>query len=291
MAKKLRSGRRIKKNLIPAVIILVGGWLCILLNLCGVFSNTYAGPKFTCFITEPGNCSSEVSLTASRVTVLDFQDARPMESEFEENYYYLNRTVQVKDTYTLQNRTSTSVSFDMIYPVFEYDSDHDDVTITVDGIPLENWWSMCSFVAIDAGDYDQTVVNRLHDGTNFAMAFPNWPELGEPRSQLKYMDGIDEITGSKISYAFAYYLQTVTIPAGGSAVICATYQLYDAGTILFPACYEAIPCESHTLIMENTGCVELEDENLGISDLSGTVQLELDPTRTDYFMGFEVKAP
>lgn len=280
------------KILIAAVlvaIVFVVVWLFVALDVWGIFPNTYEGPGYARFITAPGIDPNQTSLAVSRTTVLNFDGVRLMESEFEEGHYYCNRIVQVTDTYTLQNQGDTSVSFELIYPISGDSTEQDDVTVTVDEIPVADWWGMHSFVAVDVEDYEQTIDKRLCDGTDFAMAFPHWPERGTPGSVLDNLDNMDEAKGSKITYGFAYYLQTVTIPAGGSTVVRATYPLEHTGKILFPACYQAIACESHTLVIEHADHVKLEDENLSITDLSGTVELNLDPARTDYFMEFDVE--
>lgn len=283
--------RRMVKILIPVVLVLVvvAVWLFVALDIGNIFHKAYEGPEYPRFITVPGIDPEQTTLAVSRATVLDFDGVRWMESEFEEGQDYCNRTVQVTDTYTLQNQGDTSITFDLIYPISGYGEEQDDVTVTVDGIPVEDWWGMNSFVAVDTEDYEQTIGRRLRDGTDFAVAFPNWPEQGTPNATLDNLDGMDDVAGSKITYAFAYYLQTVTIPAGGSTVVSATYPLESTGKILFPACYQAVACQSHTLVLEHTDHVKLEDENLGIADLSGTVELNLDPARTDYFMEFDVE--
>ena len=101
---------------------------------------------------------------------------------------------------------------------------------------------------------------------------------------LLCIDGSASCSRETDGYGNASYSQPVTLQPGESAHIERTWRAKAARELLLSRSLDAPPCTSHTLRMEIPDWLELTDQNLGLTQKTGSVTLSL-PTE------FEPDAP
>lgn len=226
-------------------------------------------------------------LTVERTTTLNFEKTYSTVASQMDAGYTTNESIQITDSYILTNDSETALSLSVFYPITHF-YESDEFGMWVNQVRCNNRWGAYSQVEYDKDVSNNKVQTHLADGTYFFCAFPDWPHLGIPNGKPEASSDSDVLTWN---YKIVFYLERITIPAGKSATIQVVYPADYASELRFSPIYGSIPCNNHTLIIENAEHIEILQQNLGLSTSVVNYKIDLDPKRTDYSFSFTVKPP
>ncbi len=278
---------------LPALIIGILFLIALLFGI-GLFvyfkktASEHYDDRYLHYVTPLCVPEDDTHIRADRITTLDFsemyvtlqQAANGGERED------IHDLLAVTDAYTLRNPQTRDVTVQVAYPlVYSFDTKGE---LLVDGDAGENeWWGAYSNMELQEDREDGVIEQRLKDGYYFDLAFPDWPERGQPFGE-PYTP--PDSPNQSWSYDMAYYVREVTIPGGGEVHVTMRYELSDVSGLSFAPAKDAIACDSRTLVIQNAEGVRFLEQNIS-EDLSANSAIPLDPARDDYDLSLEYVEP
>ena len=183
------------------------------------------------------------------------------------------------DTYVIHN-SGEETTVKLVFP----DMGRYGFSMWIDGKKCDpgNYWAAINATQHTQDIRDHTSLEKLIDGTYFQLAFPNWPELGEPVHKLPPNEENDYYLEPTCGVSFI--VNSVTIPANGSVTVA--IKLYHADYCFM---YHSrlrhlpheIPLTRETLTIDETAVIKEQNLSEEMPE-SGSWTVTLDPTREDY---------
>ena len=242
------------------------------------------GPRDVTALCAPGGLDS---VSAQRQITLDFAETYAFANQNSDRGYSTEEVIRVTDRYTLENTGNSGITLRIAYPFTDYSEGDPGFRMTVNGTPVTDWYSAWGNLDFSEKESRDAVPAKLADGSYFALAFPDWPQVGTPGNKAEVPGG----EGPYNSPYLVYYLGELRIPAGGTATVEMAYPRNYASQIRFSPCAGEIPWESCTLALENAENIQITGENMGLTLTGGSGTLALDPDRADYAFSFAVRQP
>ena len=185
--------------------------------------------------------------------------------------FFGKKNVEVEDSFVLHNKEPAAQSYTVVYPVLPCTQNNlgEVCELWVNGTRCTSY-EISEAVRFSYGD-DLTPVE---DGAWFRGVFPEG---------LAHRTGPDAKEADRYDNCVRYYVQECTLAPGETLELRVMFRYGSTATIRFCANYDEAPIQRHTVTLSGTDSVSVGGNLSSARELKDG-DLELDPTRKDYYL-------